>query len=1039
MWISWTRIVLVLFLLIITGFSQELEYYNHPELEWSSFKTDHFVIHFHQGTQRTARIVAKIAEEIYLPITSLYQYQPTDEIHLVIKDTDDYSNGGAYFFDNKIEIWAENLDYIMRGTHNWLRNVVTHEFAHMISIQKMIKFSQSIPYGFLQIFGYEPERRKDVVRGFPNTLVSYPISSISIPVWFAEGVAQYQAPNARYDYRDPNREMVLRDRVIHNQLLTYGEMGVFGKNSHGNESAYNQGFAFVNYLCNRFGDQVLERITRYSSQITTLTFDQALKNATGVSADSLYQQWKLYLESEYRAKLSSISKNLVRGKAIELEGFANLYPVWSPDGSKVAYVSNKGNDYFGQNKLMLYDLKSGKKTTLTHTISSSISWSPDGRYIAFARHSSDVWSGSSFNDLYIYDFGEGKELRLSKQLRGKNPDWNHEGNQLVFVTENNGLNQLNVFNIENLDNTDWKSYYVNAENGSLSQNKPDKGYFREVKILDGTLKQLIAYMNGRQIYHPRWSRDDKHIIYDTAIDYGRNIAVYHIETDSTEFLISGKEELRYPVYHPYENAIYYASSETGIYNLYKMNLDTKEKLLLTNVTGAALMPDINTNNELVYAGYDSLGFHIYTIPNHAGINIENAFYEENYTATIPVKNFDDSNPPQPEIRPYKQNFTKVHILPRLLVDYGTVKPGFYLVANEVLDQMSLIAGADVNLKFDYDLYGILEYRKLYPTLFLEAYNLNQNITDTLGIRTGENVEVIDQDINFNLVEIQAGAQLEFPTSFNWRLAYIISFYNAKLDWFDPFYREPFTFRYRYLNGRALQITLNRDNRKRDRYEAINPGGGRRISFRYAYEDNNFLVDFDTGASIGIELYKKYAYHKFELDWEEHFTVPFFRNHTLTLRLNTGYIDRPVDDFFYLYGGGFVGMKGYSYYSFGGTKKLLTTLTYRLPIANHIDWSLFNIYFDKLYAGFFYDYGNAWNNDEWHIENFKRDIGLQIRLETFSNYLFPTRIFFETAYPLEEIKSKFVKYTKDWRFYFGILFDFDVRERMRQIFSYLKRP
>ena len=117
--------------------AQDPYFYSHPELDWYTFETEHFIIHFHQGTQRTANIVAKIAEEIYGPVTRLYQFEPEDKIHFVIKDTDDYSNGGAFFFDNKIEIWAENLDYVMRGTRNWLRDVVTHEYTHMISIMKM--------------------------------------------------------------------------------------------------------------------------------------------------------------------------------------------------------------------------------------------------------------------------------------------------------------------------------------------------------------------------------------------------------------------------------------------------------------------------------------------------------------------------------------------------------------------------------------------------------------------------------------------------------------------------------------------------------------------------------------------------------------------------------------------------------------------------------------------------------------------------------------------------------------------------------------
>jgi len=245
--------------------------YSHPELEWFTFETEHFYYHYHAGTQRTAKLVAKIAEDIYEPVTSLDNYQPPAKLHFIIKDTDDYSNGGAYFFDDKVEIWAQNLDYIMRGTKDWLRDVVTHEYVHMIQIQSSLKFNRNFPYGFLQVFGYEPERRADVVRGFPNTVVSYPVASVNLPVWFAEGVAQYQANGARYDYRDPNREMIVRDRILYKQLLTFDEMGVFGKNSHGNESAYNLGFSFVKYIADRFGEDTIGKISNINSELKTLT------------------------------------------------------------------------------------------------------------------------------------------------------------------------------------------------------------------------------------------------------------------------------------------------------------------------------------------------------------------------------------------------------------------------------------------------------------------------------------------------------------------------------------------------------------------------------------------------------------------------------------------------------------------------------------------------------------------------------------------------------------------------------------------------
>jgi len=1003
--------------------------YNHPELDWKTIETEHFLVHFHQGTERTARIVGKIAEDIYLPLTKLYDYQPDGKIHFIIKDTDDYSNGGAYFFDNKVEIWAENLDYIMRGTKNWLRDVVTHEFTHMISIQKSIKFSRTVPYGFFQYFHYEPERRKDVVRGFPNTIVSYPISSVSIPVWFAEGVAQHQAPGARFDYRDPQREMILRDRIINDKMLSYTEMGVFGKNSHGNESSYNLGFSFVNYLCDRFGEDFLEKITEANSKISVFTFNEAMEKATGFNAQTLYDDWVRDLEDKYQSRLKLISANEVKGLPVETEGFANLFPVWSPSAEQVIYVSNKGNDSFGQNRLILYDIAKDRKEELpVSRIASSISWSPDGRYILYSAQDLDTWTGSSYRDLYVFDLERRRSRRLTEKMRAKNPAWSHDGKKIAFGTESNGLNQLFVYDLEDLESNRWQSYYVEEESGLLFSESQQSSSMREVQVRGGKLQQLAAFPDNRQIYHPKWSPDDRRLVMGTSVDYGRDIALYNFADSTFKLLISGKEELRYPVFHPAKNILYYTSGQTGIYNIYSYDLDSGQKKMLTNLPGGAMMSDVNNSGQIVYSCYDNVGFHIYRIPNPHEIDPSTAVYEENYLAGIPDKNFDDSTLPPAPITPYKQQFTGLHILPRILFDYGTFKPGVYLFASDVLDKMLFIAGADVNFQLDYDLYGIFEYREFFPTLFLEAYNLSQNITDSLAVRTGKDFEYIDQDINFDLTEIQAGFRFYLPELLQWRFAYRMSLYHAKLQWFDPFVNDIVNFRYRYLNGKALEIRLQADHVKYDQNMDINPSGGRFFQFKYAYEDNDFLVDFDTGKNIGLEVYEKFIYNKLEVDWEEYFSNPLFKHHAFSIRLQGGYIDRPVDDFFYLWAGGLIGMKGYSYFSIGGTNKLITTFTYRFPLFENIDWQIFNLYFDKLYLGVFYDYGNAWTNSGIHLDDFKKDIGIQLRLNVFSNYLFPTRVFWEAVYPFDDVKLDNVSYDNEWRYYFGILFEFDIRER-----------
>jgi len=161
--------------------------YNHPEIKWQSFETEHFKIHFYDQTETTAREGAAVAELIYPHVTALYQFEPREKTHIVFLDTDDISNGASYYYDNKIYIWATPLDFELRGSHRWLQNVITHEFTHIISLQKAMKAGTKIPAVYLQWMGYEKERRKDVLYGYPNRLVSYPLPGTVVPPWLARG------------------------------------------------------------------------------------------------------------------------------------------------------------------------------------------------------------------------------------------------------------------------------------------------------------------------------------------------------------------------------------------------------------------------------------------------------------------------------------------------------------------------------------------------------------------------------------------------------------------------------------------------------------------------------------------------------------------------------------------------------------------------------------------------------------------------------------------------------------------------------------
>ncbi len=1033
-------LLLLSVLLILTTLRAQPEAFNHPELQWKTIETEHFLVHYHQGTVRTANLVAKIAEEVYPYVTGLYQYAPKEKTEFIIRDTDDYSNGGAYFYDNKVEIWATNMDYVLRGTHNWLRDVVTHEYTHIISLRKAAKFGTHVPAGWLQVFGYEEERRPDVVRGFPNVLVSYPISGLTIPVWFAEGVSQFQTNEKRYDYRDSHREMILRDRVVNDKLLDLKQMSVFGKNSIGNESAYNQGFAFVKFLADKFGEGVLRKMVEYASGPLTLDFNSSIQKATGVSADSLFRLWHNYLKETYDHRLQTIRAHLKIGEPVQEKGIGNLHPVYSPDGKKVAYLTSH-SDYLSVNQLVIHDFKTGKTMAVAGPVTSSLSWSPDGRYLVYSRSNKLQPNGSAYNDLFIYDLKRYREFQLTKAMRASNPDWSHDGKRIAFVVQSDGVTNIYVLELDDLarikDKKRWKTRYYDLEGYRLVRKIPPevrknwREYYREVKFWGRGIRQLTHYTDGRQFYHPRWAPDDSYLVFDTSIKFARDIARVSAQGGEIEFLLKEHYDERYPVFHPKTGELYFASDRTGIFNIYSVDLEHPGQLKAhTNVIGGAFMPTVNARGDLVYSLYRSQGYKIYRIKRANELPLENLRYEKNYSAKIPHISADDSHFTPRKARPYSRRFGPIAFMPRLLIDYGTIKPGFYVYSSEILDKMLFFGGFDVNAQRDYDIFTIFEFRFLKPTIFLEFFYQTSMIEDQFAILGY--ADRVTREFRFNLMQANLGLRGKVRNWFTYSLTYTYSNYKAKSGTFS--FRDPATgdlyispaFRYTYLKGHMVDLYVKRDRIFPEVDRAINPRKGYYFSFRLAREWNQFLTDFATDRAVGAEIYKPVNFWRLSLDYEQYFPIPLTRHHSLSMRFQGGSIDRPVDDFFYFFAGGLVGLKGYPFYSIEGRHMAILSATYRFPLVRNLNWQIFSWYLDKIYLGAFYQYGNAWSEAEVNFDRFKQDVGFQVRLETFSWYMFPTRIFFEVAYPLQTQYLKEIEYPRDVRYYFGVLFDFDLR-------------
>lgn len=998
-------IALLLMLLWVNGNAQMSEY-NHPELKWMTIEAEHNVVHYHQGTEATAREVLGIAEQVYQPITDLYDYYPKGKIHWIIRDHDDYSNGASYYYDQKIEIWATPLDFELRGQHHWLYDVVSHEFTHMIQLGASRKGPRWMPQIYFQGFGYEEEKRPDVLYGYPNRIASWPIVGTTIPMWFAEGTAQYQVHGLGHDYWDSHRDMMLRTWTLDDTLLSYSQMGVFGKNSLGSESVYNHGYGLVLYITDRWGEDNLRKLSDDMRNGFNWTFDRACRQTLGLSEKELVHQWQDHLKTSYLENTEIIRNNIHSGRIICDEGFGNLYPAISPDGRQLAFISNKGQDYMSLGKLYIYNLE---KDTLSDTkcnANGPVQWSPDGKYLTYGARREPDRHGSHYYDVFLWDVKSEREIRLTNNARLNFPSFSPDGNRIVAVYNAGGTQNLALVSL------------------------PEE--IKGKDISEGVEWHLLTDLEqGTQVFRPRFSPDGSWIVCTTANLGLRDIYRFDLDSQRWAPLIATEHDERDLVFSNDGNTIYWADDRTGIFNIYSRKFDSPDESPITNVTGGAFMPCLGPDGEVAYAEYTSKGYGIRLMQHPEPVAKE--FLE--YRKFIQSEHHQLQTPPtiSGESRPYDTPFGTLFFMPRLFWDRGKLKPGFYAMTNDVLEKLLLFGGVSVGFDGERDLYMDIEYQVLYPTLYLEAFNMTRNqreeFDDTFVIigedTTGGTAKPIYDkyaiDYEFNLTEFDLGARIPLKKGYGLNGITRVSEYKAVMNFDDGG-----SFDYTYHRGKAYILHLTGSQIAMTAQDDIHPTGGWQGWFEYARENNKFIDGFKVDAERGTigEVFTNYNFHRLETEIDYYHKL--YKGLVINPRIMGGFISDNVDPFYNLYAGGLPGLRGYSFYSMGGTRKAVTRLYLRFPILTGIDRRWGPFYLDRIHGALFAEAGDAWTGD-FDLDNLKKDVGAELRFKLFSWYGFPTAVQLSGAYGMDNFTvsddSGNHTYGDEFRWYLTVLFNF----------------
>lgn len=544
-----------LFLLVVLVFVGIASSFNHPDIRWKTVETEHFRIHYYDRTEPVVYAVWKTADEVMNALSDVYDYRSRGKINICLADYDDYSNGWADYLSGNVMIWIPDSRYQMRDNNTWLRNVVTHELVHIITLEKSSTFFDASVN--LNVRTPNSQIRLQEPFGYQTAFSS----------WLYEGVAQLETKKMGNDCWDSRRDMVLRMAALSGTLLTLDQMGQFSHDSYGNEMVYNQGFSFTRYLDKKMGSEKFRHMWTKASR-EKISPANYIRSASGESLQSLYKKWADSITASYR---KGKPEDVSRLKTVWERGYVNTQPKMSTCGTYTGFLTSAGDD---ANRTELRLEQKGSGSVTLREVHTAWDFGAD-RKVYYVKSDQPSKNGSFFNNLFSYDLQSRKKRQLTKDGRIYGVAASPDGDRLACIRFSSAKYSIQEYDPETRTFTSLYQGIPGEQIMDLSYDPSGTGRIIFSRLVGGMSRLFLLERDG------------------VSKPLGPGVS----QETSPFWADNGR--------------VYYSADYDGIYNIYSLSPDSAgTPVRHSTVVGGLFCPYLRDDGKLLVSSYDENGFSV---------------------------------------------------------------------------------------------------------------------------------------------------------------------------------------------------------------------------------------------------------------------------------------------------------------------------------------------------------------------------------------------------------------------------------------------